>query len=1111
MPGKPTYEELARRVRELEAAEAELRASRNRYRTLFEDANDAIFVASADTGIILDANQKAELLTGRPRNDIIGMHQTDLHPAVQKESTLSAFRDQTLNQKGRTYIHFHVQHKNGDLIPVEISQSMIEYHRKPCVLGIFRDVTEKRERIESLKRYEAVIKAVTDPVSYVDRDYIYRIVSDAYLRYSGKPREAIIGQPVWEILGKEPFENIVRPHLDRCFEGETVRYEDWFSFPDGTCRFQEIGYYPVFDDDGKEVVGASVFSRDHTARKVAERALKASEEKFKKTFDTDLVAIAISRRRDGMYLEANPGFQKVTGYAHDEIVGRTSLEQGFLSPEQRAELVVGLEQKGWLNDQELTFKTKNGDYKTIIFSIGSITLTDEDCFLATMVDITERKKAEEALKASEAKYRRLLDTLEEGYLRADLHGHTVTANAASAKLFGFASPEEMLGVHMSELYANPAERDGNIEKLKKNRFLANYEVAARAKNGRHFWTSCNSRLIVDEHDEMTGTEALIRDITEHKRAVEALRESEKRYRMVVRDQTEVISRFLPDGTFTLVNPVYCDFFGKNEHELLGRKWTPVAHPDDMERVQSKLSEISPANPVITIENRVYSGKGRLHWFMFVNRGFFDSEGRLSEIQSVGRDITDRKRAEEALKESEARFRRIVETAEEGIWLVDRNWETEFVNARMAEMLGYRPEEMLGRYLLSFMDAQEQRQAKELMARREQGVTEKHDFKFRCRDGSVLWAIISTNAVISEDGQFMHALAMVTDITDRKHAEEELKKKTHDLGERVKELNCLYEISRIIETPELSLDETMQGIAEFIPTSWQYPEITCARIILKDREYKTENFMETRWKQSSKIFVHGKHEGFLELSYLEERPEMDEGPFVKEERFLINAIGERLGIIIGQKKAEAALQKSLSEKEVLLREIHHRVKNNMQAISGLLRMHARRTDDAHLTEIFDDCRDRIGAMALIHEALYQSENLAKIDFKAYLKKLCRNLSQAHDAPRRSIDLKVSAADVSLNMDQGVAVGMIIAELISNAFKHAFPDDEEGTVSVDLDRPDGETARLVVSDTGKGLPPDFDISSSRSLGMRLVWGAVTRELGGSIDVERDNGARFIIRFK
>jgi two-component sensor histidine kinase len=221
----------------------------------------------------------------------------------------------------------------------------------------------------------------------------------------------------------------------------------------------------------------------------------------------------------------------------------------------------------------------------------------------------------------------------------------------------------------------------------------------------------------------------------------------------------------------------------------------------------------------------------------------------------------------------------------------------------------------------------------------------------------------------------------------------------------------------------------------------------------------------------------------------------------------------IGVVVDiseRKRAETALQKSLAEKEVLLREIHHRVKNNMQVITGLLRMHARRNQYPHLKTIFDDCRDRVEAMSLVHEALYQSDDLSRIDFEAYLRKLCRNLAHAHDAQRKGITLAINAADVSLDMDQGVAVGMIVAELISNAFKHAFPNDEGGAVSVHLDRPDGETVRLVVSDTGKGLPDDFDSRNPSSLGMRLVAGAVTRELGGALAVERDEGTSFIIRF-
>lgn len=134
-----------------------------------------------------------------------------------------------------------------------------------------------------------------------------------------------------------------------------------------------------------------------------------------------------------------------------------------------------------------------------------------------------------------------------------------------------------------------------------------------------------------------------------RQAQQCLRWSETCYRTVVEDQTEVISRFKPDGTFTFANEVYCRFFGKRCEDLIGNKWQPVVVPEDLPMVEEELRTLSPGNPIVVVENRVYSGQGVPRWMQFVNRGFFDREGRLTEIQSVGRDVTDRKQAQQALE------------------------------------------------------------------------------------------------------------------------------------------------------------------------------------------------------------------------------------------------------------------------------------------------------------------------------------------------------------------------------------------------------------------------------------------------------------------------------
>ena len=163
-----------------------------------------------------------------------------------------------------------------------------------------------------------------------------------------------------------------------------------------------------------------------------------------------------------------------------------------------------------------------------------------------------------------------------------------------------------------------------------------------------------------------------------------------------------------------------------------------------------------------------------------------------------------------------------------------------------------------------------------------------------------------------------------EIDRRKQTEEALRRKNHDFVERFKELNCLYAISKLVEWPDISFEEILQGIVELIPPAWQYSEVTCARIILEDQEFRTENFRETAWKQTSDIIVYGDRIGSLEVCYLEERPESDEGPFLKEEKRLINAISECLGRVAERVRAEADLRSSEDRYRVLTENVEEAV-------------------------------------------------------------------------------------------------------------------------------------------------------------------------------------------
>ena len=170
----------------------------------------------------------------------------------------------------------------------------------------------------------------------------------------------------------------------------------------------------------------------------------------------------------------------------------------------------------------------------------------------------------------------------------------------------------------------------------------------RRKDGTMGWYQINISALVGQPDVFVGS---FIDETESHQLMEEL----ERHRTVVQDQTELISRFLPDRTFCYVNDVYCSLFGKTREELLGFNWHPVVHPDDLPTVEAALAKLSYSHPVVTIENRVMAADGEWRWFQFVNRGQFDADGRLKEVQSVGRDITRLMNVEHRLRENEERL------------------------------------------------------------------------------------------------------------------------------------------------------------------------------------------------------------------------------------------------------------------------------------------------------------------------------------------------------------------------------------------------------------------------------------------------------------------------
>jgi two-component sensor histidine kinase len=214
-------------------------------------------------------------------------------------------------------------------------------------------------------------------------------------------------------------------------------------------------------------------------------------------------------------------------------------------------------------------------------------------------------------------------------------------------------------------------------------------------------------------------------------------------------------------------------------------------------------------------------------------------------------------------------------------------------------------------------------------------------------------------------------------------------------------------------------------------------------------------------------------------------------------------------ITEKKLAEEKLLSSLQEKEVLLKEVHHRVKNNLQVIISLLRLQSRYLDDPRLLELLQASQNRIRSMAMIHEQLYASQNFARVDFDEYIKNLITHLYVVYGVSPNRVSFKVQAAKIYLDINRAISCGMIINELVSNALRHAFPENRQGEIIVSLKQDEIGRFYLLVKDNGVGLPEAVEVEKAATLGLQIVR-ILVHQLGGSLRVIRSHGTTFSISF-
>jgi PAS domain S-box-containing protein len=833
-------------------------------------------------------------------------------------------------------------------------------------------------------------------------------------------------------------------------------------------------------------------------------------------------------------------------------------EKGKIIQDKIKSLIIEVEKEDNKDLMQRNIELGDSAYFTIRYQfIGTIVsfLLLIFGFILLNRDITHRKSYEKDLENSRNWFSTTLSSIGDAVIVTNHLGDIMFMNPVAESLTGWKE-NEVKGAYLEQVFNimnedtkqkldNPVWKVFNSGKVAG---LANHTILIN-KQGKEIPIDDSAAPIITNDGTMIGVVLVFRDITLRRKAEVDLMNSQKFIQRIADSIPNILYVYETEKpAITYTNYKVFELLGHHPQEIkdMGSSFfATFIHPTDYRRILNLFQRFQSAkdNEIMEYEYRIKNSKGEWRWVHSYDVVFYrDSNNKAVQMLGTALDVTEKKHLEEELKKysghleelvekrtwelkttneklqkeiidrikaeksiaaAEEKFRSLVENSLVGIYII-QDGKFAYVNPKLEEIFGYSSGELIGKEIKELVHEEDVNMVLENIRKRLQNEIESIQYTFKgVRKDGLLNYVEVRGTQMDYNGKLAF-IGSLHDITESKHAEDVLKSQERYLR-------------TIIDTnPNFVFAKDWEGKFTLVnkAVADAYGTVVENLIGKHDADFnpnkeEVEHFLkddrEVMTSMKSKLVPE-------ETVYNATRGEKVWYQTIKVPFISMNGEKQVLGVsndITARKLAEEQLRKSLREKEILLQEIHHRVKNNLQIIVSLLKLQSKYIFDKRDLEIFNKSRSRVETMSLIHEKLYRSVDLTNIDMSNYLRDLTTHINHAYKITTDEVKISICADDVHLGIDTAIPCGLIINELVSNSLKHAFRIGQKSNISIELHR-EGTKMILQLSDDGVGMPLDFDLKKSPTFGLQLV-STLIKQLDGDFKIENDKGCKFTFQFE